>query len=95
MAYGNNNSRPAASSSAQRSSGSAGGFQKKAESAGKKADFVPTPTTHIMKVAEKEGAMIMGTFITENEFGLFLNVKEDIPAGKYYINKKKSAQQAS
>lgn len=46
------------------------------------------PTTHTMKA--KQGDFVQGVFITENEFGLFVNIKAGVEPGHYYINKRKA-----
>lgn len=50
------------------------------------------PTTHYMVTPKDEQGQkqyVNGVFITENETGMKIRVKEGIAPGTYYINKKK------
>lgn len=68
----------AAASSSNRASTSVDGEKKESK------------TTHYMKPVGAKGQFVAGTFITENEHGLFVAVKETIQPGEYYINKKRA-----
>lgn len=50
------------------------------------------PTTHYMIVAKEKGEemeFVPGVFIRETPFGFSLSTLEGIPAGNFFVNKKK------
>ncbi len=56
----------------------------------------PTPTTHYMIVAKEKGEeieFVPGVFIRETPHGFSLSCPEGIPAGTYFVNKKKAKAQ--
>lgn len=96
--FGGNNNSSGSKGGTQRY-GSGGGQQGGGSSGGgggsknkDGGDWSPPPITHSMKAAE--GGFVSGVFISENEFGLRVFVKEGtvIEPGVYYINKRKEQQ---
>ena len=69
------------------------GGNKVAAAVSKKAnsnnDQKKIETTHYMKSSGENSDFVKGSYITENEFGLCLYTTVDLPAGRYYINKKR------
>ncbi len=69
-----------------------GNFSPRGQGQGQGQKSEIPPTTHYMVTPKDEQGQkqyVNGVFITENETGMKIRVKEGIAPGTYYINKKK------